>query len=301
MPPAPSTTLTPARSRLPTGTTALRDADPADPRGGGAGDARAHAVGLRGYGRAFGGHTVLEGVDLDVAPGEIVAVLGASGCGKSTLLRAVAGLDAATAGTVTIDGTPVRPYEPRCAVGFQEPRLLPWRDLAANVALGLPRATPRAAGRERVAELLGLVGLSAFAGHRPRSVSGGMAQRASLARALAREPGVLLLDEPFGALDALTRLSMQDLLLEVLAQRPTTVLLVTHDVDEAVHLADRIVVLGRPGGAASRSAGDPGDPGGAPATVASTTTVPTARPRDRGDADLAHLRADLLGRLGVHR
>ena len=301
MTPAPSTTLTPSRpSRPATGATPLHGTDPTGSRGGPTGDARAHAVGLRGYARAFGGHTVLEGVDLDVAPGELVAVLGASGCGKSTLLRAVAGLDAASAGTVSIDGTPVRPYEPRCAVGFQEPRLLPWRDLAANVALGLPRGTPRAAGRERVAELLGLVGLSAFAEHRPRSVSGGMAQRASLARALAREPGVLLLDEPFGALDALTRLSMQDLLLDVLAQRPTTVLLVTHDVDEAVHLADRIVVLGR-GDGAPRSERDPGDPGGGPATVASTTTVPTARPRDRGDADLAHLRADLLGRLGVHR
>ena len=294
---APGTTLKPAGADPAHGAPAPRAAAPTG--GSAPGTARAHAVVLRGYARAFGGHTVLEGVDLDVAPGELVAVLGASGCGKSTLLRAVAGLDAATAGTVSLDGTPVRPYEPRCAVGFQEPRLLPWRDLAANVALGLPRATPRAAGRQRVAELLGLVGLSAFAGHRPRSVSGGMAQRASLARALAREPGVLLLDEPFGALDALTRLSMQDLLLDVLAQRPTTVLLVTHDVDEAVHLADRIVVLGRPDDGAAGA--DPAAPSGAPATVASTTTVPVARPRDRGDADLAHLRADLLGRLGVHR
>ena len=296
MTPAPGTTLPPDRaSRAAPGgppPPSSRDTVPdRPPTGRTAAPTRAHAVGLRGYGRTFdGSHAVLAGVDLDLAPGEIVAVLGASGCGKSTLLRAVGGLDAATAGTVEIDGTPVRPYEPRCAVGFQEPRLLPWRDLAANVALGLPRGTPRAAGRQRVAELLGLVGLSGFASHRPRSLSGGMAQRASLARALAREPGVLLLDEPFGALDALTRLSMQDLLLDVLAQRPTTVLLVTHDVDEAVHLADRVVVLGRPDGADAS----------VPATVASTTTVPLARPRRRDDADLARLRTDLLGQLGVH-
>ncbi len=270
----------------------------------------AHAVSLRGYGRTFaGGHTVLEDVTLDVAPGELVAVLGPSGCGKSTLLRSVAGLDVATAGTLELDGTPVRSHDPRCAVAFQEPRLLPWRDLARNVSLGLPRGTPAASGRERVAELLGLVGLTAFAGHRPRSVSGGMAQRASLARALAREPGVLLLDEPFGALDALTRLSMQDLLLDVLAARPTTVLLVTHDIDEAVHLADRIVVLGVDGGAGTGSAAGTGSGSGsgsgsghpAPARIASITTVTAPRPREHGDASLNDLRVDLLGRLGVHR
>ncbi len=258
----------------------------------------AHAVSLRNYGRTFADHTVLDAVDLDVDPGEIVAILGASGCGKSTLLRGVGGLDVATAGSVRIDGTPVRPFEPRCAVGFQEPRLLPWRSVAANVALGLPRGTPRVVGRARVAELLGLVGLAGFAGHRPRSISGGMAQRASLARALAREPGVLLLDEPFGALDALTRLSMQDLLADVLAARPTTVLLVTHDVDEALHLADRIVVLGT--GPAS---GPPADaeftPG--PATVLSSTSLPGPRPRTRGDTSLAGLRGDLLAQLGVPR
>ncbi len=255
--------------------------------------AHAHAVNLRGYGRTFpGGHTVLDDVCLDVAPGELVAVLGPSGCGKSTLLRAVAGLDVVTSGSVEIDGDPVRAHDPRCAVAFQEPRLLPWRDMARNVSLGLPRGTPSAAGRERVAELLGLVGLSGFAGHRPRSVSGGMAQRASLARALAREPGVLLLDEPFGALDALTRLSMQDLLLDVLDARPTTVMLVTHDVDEAAHLADRIVVL-------ASTAPAPGHP--APARIASVTTVPAPRRRERGDASLNDLRTDLLGQLGVHR
>src|SRR5699024_2283691 len=131
----------------------------------------------------------------------------------------------------------------RTAVAFQEPRLLPWRTLSRNVALGLPRGTGRKAGRRRVAQLLELVGLDHAADQRPREVSGGMAQRASLARALARSPQVLLLDEPFGALDALTRLRMQDLLLQIHAAEPTTVLVVTHDVDEALYLADRVLLL----------------------------------------------------------
>ncbi len=294
MPPAPTSLRTAPTGHAAPDTPPVTVAPGAPPSGPGARPAPgAHAVSLRGYGRTFASHEVLRGVDLEAGPGELVAVLGPSGCGKSTLLRAVGGLDAASTGQVLLDGAPVRPFDARCAVGFQEPRLLPWRTLAANVSLGLPRGTPRAAGRERVHELLGLVGLADFAGHRPRSTSGGMAQRASLARALAREPGVLLLDEPFGALDALTRLRMQDLLLDVLAARPTTVLLVTHDVEEALHLADRVVVLGQSGGqSGGQSAG---------ATVTSVVTVPGARPRDRGDAGLAQLRAELLGRLGVHR
>jgi len=247
-------------------------------------------VSLRGVGRTFGRHVVLAGVDLEVAPGEIVALLGPSGCGKSTLLRAVAGLDAPSHGSVLLDGSPVAGVDGRCAVAFQEPRLLPWRDLAGNVALGLPRGTAKDVRRGRVGELLEQVGLTPFAGHRPRSVSGGMAQRAALARALARRPGVLVLDEPFAALDALTRLKMQDLLLQLLAATPTTVLLVTHDVDEALHLADRVVVLGTDPSAPEAGAG-----------VRSVTTVPDPRPRDRGDARLAELRADLLEQLGVPR
>jgi len=253
----------------------------------------ASAVRLDGVGRTFAarhpGHaprTVLTGVDLTVAPGEIVALLGASGCGKSTLLRQVCGLDSPTAGRITIDGTPVSGTDPRCAVAFQEPRLLPWRSLHRNVALGLPGGTARTVGDGRVRELLGLVGLADRAHDRPRQVSGGMAQRASLARALARNPGVLLLDEPFGALDALTRLRMQDLLLEVHAAEPTTVLLVTHDVEEALYLADRVVLLG------------PAGEGGA-STIRTVVDVPGSRPRDRGDAELAHLRARLLEGLGV--
>ncbi|MGR0318822.1 ABC transporter ATP-binding protein [Agromyces sp. ZXT2-3] len=270
---------------------------PAAPAGAAsAGDATAAPaapVALRDVGRAFtapdgGTRDVLRGVDLDVAAGEIVAILGPSGCGKSTLLRIVAGLDHPSSGEVAIDDAPVRPYDVRCAVGFQEPRLLPWRSIERNVALGLPRGTARRDGRAQVARLLELVGLAEFAGHRPHEVSGGMAQRASLARALARNPEVLLLDEPFGALDALTRLKMQDLLLDVHAAEPTTVLLVTHDVDEALQLADRIVLLGTDGDA----------PG---AGIRQTVVVPGHRPRDRGSAELAELRGRLLDGLGIDR
>jgi len=231
---------------------------------------------------------VLRDVSLRVEAGEVVAILGASGCGKSTLLRIAGGLDRPTAGSALIDGSPVAGVDPRCAVGFQEPRLLPWRSLADNVALGLPRGMDRSAGRDRVARLLDLVGLSASAALRPREVSGGMAQRASLARALARNPGVLLLDEPFGALDALTRLKMQDLLVDVHTAAPTTILLVTHDVDEALQLADRIILLGA-------------EEGRAGATIRSITSVPGDRPRDRGSAELAELRATLPDGLGIDR
>ncbi len=250
-------------------------------------------VSLRGVERRFpapagGTRTVLHDVDLEVRSGEIVALLGPSGCGKSTLLRLVSGLDAPDAGSVLIDGTPVVEVDQRSAVAFQEPRLLPWRSVERNVRLGLPPGTSAEAGGARVAELLRLVQLDAAGGLRPRQISGGMAQRASLARALARGPGVLLLDEPFGALDALTRLTMQDLLLDIHRTEPATILLVTHDVDEALALADRIVLLGE----------DPQKPGTG-STIRSVLGVGKPRPRDRADADLALLRADLLERLGV--
>ena len=253
---------------------------------------RAHTVSLDAVRRTFptpaGTRTVLHAVDVELRAGEIVALVGPSGCGKSTLLRQVSGLDTPDSGRILLDGTPVSGVDRRTAVAFQEPRLLPWRTLTGNVALGLPRGTPNDAGRERVAELLRLVGLEESAGLRPRQVSGGMAQRASLARALARNPGVLLLDEPFGALDALTRLRMQDLLLEVHAAEPTTVLLVTHDVEEALYLADRVLLL------RNLAKCPPGT-----ATVARVIDVPGARPRDRADQQLAELRAELLEGLGV--
>lgn len=236
--------------------------------------------------KAFGSATVLRDITLDVRPGEVLAILGPSGCGKSTLLHAVSGLDSPTTGTVRIGGTPVTGIAESAAFAFQEPRLLPWKSIRDNVAVGLPRGTDKSAGQQLVTELLEHVELAAHADHRPREVSGGMAQRASLARALARRPGVLLLDEPFGALDALTRLKMQDLLLDIHAKHPATILLVTHDVDEALQLADRILVLGR-------------TPGTEGATVAECLEVPGQRPRDRSGTELSVLRSRLLEELGV--
>jgi sulfonate transport system ATP-binding protein len=229
------------------------------------------SVQLSAVGQRFGSHHVLSDVDLTVPAGEIVSILGPSGCGKSTLLRAVAGLDAPSSGRVSIGETAVDGLDPRCGVGFQEPRLLPWRTVRANVELGLPRGTAKADGAARVDELLRLVGLTSHTDNRPREISGGMAQRASLARALARRPSVLLLDEPFGALDALTRLNMQELLLRVHTAHPSTVLL-GRDAEE----------------------------GTGPATVVGVHDVPGARPRKDDDPDLIDLRHKLLAQLGVH-
>ena len=244
-------------------------------------------VSLRGVARTFGAHTVLRAVDIDVGPGEVVALLGSSGSGKSTLLRLIAGLDRPTAGAIEIDGQAVRGIDPRCAMVFQEPRLLPWRSLAANVAYGLPRGTARSKGSAAVQHWLDVVGLREFANHYPRQVSGGMAQRAGLARALARRPSVLLLDEPLGALDALTRLRMQDLLDTVQQEAGTTTILVTHDVDEAAILADRVLILRADAGAA--------------AGIAATFDVAIPKPRDRGDPRITALRNQLLDELGVPR
>ena len=244
----------------------------------------------RTFGTGAEAHTVLRDIDFEIRAGEVLAILGTSGCGKSTLLRATAGLDSPTAGSVNIDGTPVQGIDSRCAFAFQEPRLLPWHTLQANIAIGLPTGISARDGKAKVFRLLELVGLTNFAKHRPREISGGMAQRASLARALARNPGVLLLDEPFGALDALTRIKM----LDIHRAEPTTVLLVTHDVDEALQLADRIIILGKDNNAVAGSAAKASG-----ATIVRTVTVPGERPRDRGSVELARMRASLLAALGV--
>jgi ABC-type nitrate/sulfonate/bicarbonate transport system ATPase subunit len=235
----------------------------------------AERVVLTGVGKAFGGGPgVLQGIDLTLVPGEFVALLGASGCGKSTLLRLVAGLEKPTAGEVRLGDRPVRDVDPRCAVVFQEPRLLPWRSVAANVALGARHA----GGSASPERLLDRVGLAGFEGAWPHQLSGGMAQRAALARALAGRPDVLLLDEPFAALDALTRLRMGDLLADVRAETEPTTLMVTHDVDEALRLADRVVLLA-------------GQPAGVRAVY--------APPPRHDEATVARLRVEILGHFGL--
>lgn len=210
---------------------------------------------------------VLAGIDLTIGAGEFVAVLGPSGCGKSTLLRIVAGLLTPSTGSVLIDGLPPDAARRRKAIGFvfQDPSLLPWRTVAANVMLPweVNRRADPPGGRQATAAMLDLVGLRDFAGYLPHQLSGGMQQRVAIARALAFAPAVLLMDEPFGALDAITRDALRDELQRIWLVRRPTVLFVTHSITEAVYLADRVVVLsGRPG------------------RVRAIEPVPLARPRD---------------------
>jgi sulfonate transport system ATP-binding protein len=183
----------------------------------------------------------------EIRPGEIVAIIGGSGCGKSTLLRAIAGLDRATSGTVSLDDAVITAPHARIGIIFQEPRLLPWLRVADNIGFGLSEL-PATIRREKVATALARVGLADKAVAWPRELSGGQAQRVAIARALVPQPEVLLLDEPFSALDAFTRRDLQDHLLDLWADTRPTLVLVTHDVDEAVVLADRVLVMRpRPG------------------------------------------------------
>ncbi len=235
---------------------------------------------IRGLRKRYADVAVLAGIDLNVEQGEIVALVGPSGCGKSTLLRLIAGLDTDFSGEIKVGSETVRGPSPAVGLVFQEPRLFPWLDVAHNVAFGLASGTPTPSVRET----LDVVGLSSFATALPKQLSGGMAQRVALARALVTEPQVLLMDEPFSALDAFTRMRLQDHLLTAWERYRPTLLLVTHDLDEAVYLADRVVLLGE-----------------RPATVQLERRVETGRPRARGDLTLAAIRADLLHALHLER
>jgi len=193
------------------------------------------------------GVRALDGVSIRVPQGEIVAVVGGSGCGKSTLLRVTSGLDPATQGTVTLNGTRITAPHEKIGMIFQEPRLLPWLSVADNVGFGLDHL-PAKERNARVAKVLERVGLTEKAGMWPRELSGGQAQRVAIARALVPKPEVLLLDEPFSALDAFTRVDLQDHLLDLWADLKPTLILVTHDVDESIVMADRVLVMRpRPG------------------------------------------------------
>ena len=189
----------------------------------------------------------LENFSARIRPGEIVAIIGGSGCGKSTLLRAISGLDRATTGSVTLDTISITAPNEKVGIIFQEPRLLPWLSVSDNIGFGLGHV-PAAERQQRIARALARVGLADKADAWPRELSGGQAQRVAIARALVPSPEVLLLDEPFSALDAFTRADLQDHLLDLWADTKPTLILVTHDVDEAVVLADRVVVMRpRPG------------------------------------------------------
>jgi len=218
---------------------------------------------------------VLEAIDLDVAAGSFVSLLGPSGCGKSTLLRLVIGLDTDYAGEIRFDG------ELRAAsvsMAFQEPRLLPWRSVRGNLEL----VREHDGAPDKIDRLLDLVGLRDFERALPKQLSGGMAQRVSLARALVNEPEVLLLDEPFSALDAMTRMRLQEALVDIHLRQPRTTLLVTHDIDEALVTSDRIVVLAR-----------------RPGRVVDDIRIDAARPRERTDPALVALKARILAGLGA--
>ncbi len=205
----------------------------------------------RVYGRGESAHVAIEGVDLGVAEGELVSIVGPSGCGKSTLLRCVAGLISPTAGQVVLRGEPVVRVPDRLGVVFQEygRSLYPWLTVGDNVALPLRRAQRsrvrlnRAQRRQAAEESLAAVGLTGASGRYPWQLSGGMQQRVALARALACDPVLLLMDEPFGSVDAQTREDLEDLVLRVRQERGITILLVTHDIDESVYVGDRVVVL----------------------------------------------------------
>jgi len=224
---------------------------------------------------------VLKDIDLRVGPGEFVALLGPSGCGKSTLLRLVAGLEPPSDGDLAFDGTPISGPHPSRVIVLQDPTLFPWRKVAANVALGLEARGVLKRERARIEETLQLVGLANFADAYPHQLSGGMAQRVSLARALVNDPELLILDEPLGKLDSLTRLSMQGEIVNLWRRAGFTVLLVTHDIEEALLMATRIVVLSE-----------------RPASIKADIRNDKPYPRHRDDAGLVARRQEILNQLG---
>jgi sulfonate transport system ATP-binding protein len=246
---------------------------PAPRTAAGAGNPGNPHVSVRSVDKRFGAKQVLSGLDLDVAEGEFVALVGRSGCGKSTLLRLIAGLDGAFSGTIRVRGHALKGLNTEARVMFQEARLLPWKTVEGNVALGLD-----AARRKEALAVLGQVGLADRAGDWPAVLSGGQSQRVALARALASRPDLLLLDEPLGSLDALTRIEMQELIQGLWLERRFTALLITHEVEEALVLADRVVVLeeGR---------------------IAFEAAVDLPRPRDRGTPEFAALKSGILRRI----
>ncbi|MBX5156528.1 MULTISPECIES: ABC transporter ATP-binding protein [unclassified Rhizobium] len=227
---------------------------------------------------------VLKDINLHIRSGESLAIVGASGSGKTTLLRVLAGLEDADTGEVLVDGKVVRGVGAERAVIFQEPRLLPWLDVLDNVAFGLETSgLTRQRARARARHYVKLVGLQQFEAAYPRQLSGGMAQRVGIARALAVQPEILLLDEPLGALDAMTKIGMQQELARIWRDEDVTTILVTHDLEEAIYLADRILIL-------------PREKGGEPRLI----DIDLPRPRDRSAPEFVRHREELLNLFGLH-
>jgi sulfonate transport system ATP-binding protein len=222
------------------------------------------------------GTEALRDIHLTTRSGEIVAILGGSGCGKTTLLRLTAGLDQPSEGIIAVDGQPIAGVHPAISAVFQEPRLLPWLTVAGNIAFG-GRRLPKQERRRRVADLLARIGLAGYGGRWPKDLSGGQQQRVAIARALIGHPEILLLDEPFSALDAFTRASLHEMLLALWRDLRPTILLVTHSVEEAISLADRVVVM-RP----------------RPGRVHETLTIRLPRPRQALTPDYDTARREVL-------
>jgi sulfonate transport system ATP-binding protein len=247
----------------------------AEPAAHETGPVRAAALRLKGVEKSFGQNRVLRGIDLEIPAGQFIAIVGKSGCGKSTLLRLLVGLETASGGDIAFEDEQGRKIAPEARIVFQEPRLLPWFNVIDNVGVGLGEGVSREEARRRAEHVLWEMHLRNKAHDWPASLSGGQRQRVALARALVSRPGFLALDEPLGALDALTRISMQQLVARVWRELGFTAVLVTHDVAEAVHLADRVIVL---------------DEG----RVTLDLDVPHPHPRKHGDPELALLEGRLL-------
>ena len=219
----------------------------------------------------------LDAVSLSMGPGELTSLVGPSGCGKSTLLRLIAGLDAPDAGELAVGNESITGPNAERGLVFQDPNLFPWLTVRRNIEAGLVARHVLQEKRHEVDEFMRLVGLESFAGAYPHHLSGGMAQRVALARALINHPKVLLLDEPLGALDAFTRMRMQDEVLRLWQARRTTMLLVTHDIDEAIYMSDRIVIMTQ-----------------RPGRIERIIPVNLQRPRDRSSAEFLQLRGEIL-------
>jgi sulfonate transport system ATP-binding protein len=226
---------------------------------------------------------VLLDINLDMHEGEIISIVGSSGCGKSTLLKLIVGLERATSGSILVDDKEVTGPSEKCGIVYQEPRLFPWLTVDQNIAFGLSKNVPRSERKEKTLEYISLVGLNGFEHALPKQLSGGMQQRVSIARALVGNPEILLLDEPFGALDALTRIQMQNEIVRIWETHRTTMILVTHDIDESIFLSDKIVIMSK-----------------RPGKISKIINAKLPRPRDRSSLDFISIRREIYQEFFQH-